>query len=181
MTGVIACLRWQRYGDLGRWAKIMQTFDWSFCDTCNNLRQNANDTAESCRKVLPLVPRLYQRASPRPLWCRLLVVWIPKEGASLQLVFCRGGLFRFALSQQSLIWSFSPKSINNAFFVVMGILQIDVTGDNPLPHISNNLSLRLSKLLSLRGCPLSKDIVERVHLIMKNSHRSGSIGFTLRP
>ena len=128
-----------------------------------------------------VIARFHQRASPRPLWCRLLVVWIPKEGASLRLVFCRGGLFRFALSQQSLIWSFSPKSINNAFFVVMGILQIDVTGDNPLPHISNNLSLQLSKLLSLRGCPLSKDIVERVHLIMKNSHRSGSIGFTLRP
>ena len=141
---------------------------------------------ENQRPFPPVViAQFHQRASPRPLWCRLLVVWIPKEGASLRLVFCRGGLFRFALSQQSLIWSFSPKSINNAFFVVMGILQIDVTEDSPLPHnkslISNNLSLRLSKLLSLRGCPLSKDIVERVHLIMKNSHRSGSIGFTLRP
>ena len=137
---------------------------------------------ENQRPFPPVViARFHQRSSPGPLWYCLLVVWIPKEGASLRLVFCRGGLFRFALSQQSLIWSFSPKSINNAFFVVMGILQIDVTGDNPLPHISNNLSLQLSKLLSLRGCPLSKDIVERVHLIMKNSHRSGSIGFTLRP
>ena len=49
---------------------------WGCCDNGRRLRQNANKTAESCRKVLPLVPRLYQRASPRPLWYCLLVVWV---------------------------------------------------------------------------------------------------------